>query len=833
MAARIGQTVSHYKILELIGSGGMGILYKARDLRLDRLVVLKFLPPEYLRNAEARRRFTHEARAASSIDHPNICTVHDIDDTLQGHVFIVMDYYEGETIKEKTARGPLEVDEAIDLALQTARGLSAAHKHRIIHRDIKPANMIVTLDGVVKIVDFGIAKLKDLTDITKDGVLPGTVAYMSPEQARSERVDHRTDIWSLGVVFYEMLTGHRPFEGEFEPALVYSIQNLDSQPPSVHRPGLSPLVDHIATTSLAKEPDQRYGTADAMSTDLELAKSGKETPPDTEGRRRARKTAVGDKAGWFGTVLSSPSAKVVAGIAAVAAIVTLILVTGIFSGQADAQKWKVAILPVQNLTEHPEASVWARNVQENLLPRELTAIRFLEVQDPFLGSDIRGASRDSGQSVDDQWVYERLREADIDYVLEGSIYNEDGGFRLQANLLTLETSTIEFTASVPFPVEKELDAAVAGAVRQIEYYFDVEIVNPTEDTDLQPWIPTRMKTIAAKKAFLEAAIQAYTGVPGGLPLIQKAIELDSTFVAPRVWLVPTLVEAGMTDEAEAQIAALKAVEGESTAFERAMIEYADMFLHGNRREQLAALDKGLLYAPGNHIVHINKGWIEYELGNYEHAGENFRSVVESGMAYPLAYPWYAQVLAKLGRWEEARDVLDQALDLTPVSGEVYILLTAFALRDGDAPSASRYELRAYEILQSSDMGLDQICREVGCLLVDMELPEIADRYFVRALATNPNSALLHADRARAFLQMGDTVAAVAAVNNALSLDSNYAEPHLLLARILDAGGNATKAIARYRTYLQHDSVSVPALEALRRVAMLASSRGSEVRVHPR
>jgi len=828
MAARVGQTVSHYKILELIGSGGMGILYKARDLRLDRLVVLKFLPPEYLRNAEARRRFTHEARAASAIDHPNICTVHDIDDTLHGHVFIVMDYYEGETIKEKIARGPLEVDEAIDLALQTARGLSAAHKHGIIHRDVKPANMIVTGEGVVKIVDFGIAKLKDLTDITKDGVLPGTLAYMSPEQSRSERVDHRTDVWSLGVVFYEMLTGHRPFESEFEQALVYSIQNLDPQPPSVHRRGLSPLVDHIATTALAREADQRYGTADAMIADLERAKSGMDTPPDTEGRRRARKTPVRGKAGRFRTVVSSTGAKVAASLVGVVAIATLILLTGIFSGQADLQKWKVTLLPIQNLTGNPELSVWARN----LLVRELTAIEFLEVQDPFLGSDRGGEPGDPSTSAKDQRMYERLSEADIDYVLEGSITNGGGGFTLQANLLTLATGTIEFTATAPFSTEHALDAAVSGAVRQIEYYFDIEVIHPNEDTDLRPWIPTRMKTIAAKKAFLEAVIQVYTGEPGARPLLYKAIELDSTFVAPRVWMVPDLVAAGKTDEAEVHVAALKAAVREATAFERAMIEYADKCLDGDLSEQLRALDKGFTYAPGNRILHTNRGWTRYELGDYEGAARDFRAVVESGMAFPPAYPWYARVLAKLGKWDEARRVLDQALNLTHVSGDVYVHLTAYALRDGDTSAASRYELEAYEGLRSLGMRWEDVYVDVGRLLLDMELPMIADRYFVRALATNPNSAMLRADRAQAFCQMKDTAAALVAIHEALVLEPSCAEAHLLLATILDASGKTADAVGHYRAYLRHDSVSVMAMEAERRVTLLGSHRDNGVRLHP-
>ena len=212
------KTVSHYKILEHLGGGGMGIVYKAQDLKLDRDVALKFLPPEFTRDPDAKQRFMQEAKAASSLQHPNICTIHDIDQTEDGQIFIVMDLYEGETLKSKIERGPTSIDEAVEIALQMARGLAKAHEHGIVHRDIKPANVIVTRDGLVKIIDFGLAKLTGRTMLTKIGSTIGTAAYMSPEQARGEDVDQRTDIWSLGVVLYEMLTGRLPFRGDHESA---------------------------------------------------------------------------------------------------------------------------------------------------------------------------------------------------------------------------------------------------------------------------------------------------------------------------------------------------------------------------------------------------------------------------------------------------------------------------------------------------------------------------------------------------------------------------------------------------------------------------------------
>ena len=191
-----------YKILEELGEGGMGIVYKAKDTKLDRTVALKFLPPELTRDEEAKERFIQEAKAASALDHPNICTIYEIDETKDNRMFISMACYEGESLREKIDKGLVKIEEATDIAAQIAQGLDKAHKKGIIHRDIKPANIMITEDGVVKIVDFGLAKLAGQVKLTRTGTTLGTVAYMSPEQAQGEAVDHRTDIWSLGVVLY-------------------------------------------------------------------------------------------------------------------------------------------------------------------------------------------------------------------------------------------------------------------------------------------------------------------------------------------------------------------------------------------------------------------------------------------------------------------------------------------------------------------------------------------------------------------------------------------------------------------------------------------------------
>ena len=266
----IGQTVSHYKILEKIGEGGMGVVYRAEDVKLNRIVALKFLPPELTRDPEAKQRFIQEAQAASALDHPNICTIHDIGETNDGLLFMVMACYQGSTLKTKIEAGALAAEEAVDVAINISRGLSKAHQRTIVHRDIKPANILFAENGGVKIADFGLAKLAGQVKLTRTGTTVGTAAYMSPEQARGEEVDSRSDIWSLGAVLYEMLTGRLPFKGEHVQAVVYSILNENPEPVSSRVAGLPSEFDRLVGKCLDKDPEGRYQNADELIADLKL-----------------------------------------------------------------------------------------------------------------------------------------------------------------------------------------------------------------------------------------------------------------------------------------------------------------------------------------------------------------------------------------------------------------------------------------------------------------------------------------------------------------------------------------------------------------------------------
>ena len=321
----IDRTISHYKILTKVGEGGMGVVYKATDTKLERPVALKFLAPHAIEDPEHKARFVREAKAAARLDHQNICPIYEIDE-VDGQMFLAMAYLEGQTLKAKIAERPLKLDEALDIAVQTAQGLKAAHQNEVVHRDIKPANLMLTAQGQVKIMDFGLAQLADRSKLTKTTTMLGTPAYMSPEQSQRLPTDRRTDVWSLGVVIYEMVTGRLPFEGERQEAVLYAIGGEDPEPITALRVGVPTELDRIVGKAMSKEADERYPHIDDLLVDL---RSLKKTSAASAGRAAApegRPFGLGKRVARMGPASRwSPGVALATGLALAATVFALYL----------------------------------------------------------------------------------------------------------------------------------------------------------------------------------------------------------------------------------------------------------------------------------------------------------------------------------------------------------------------------------------------------------------------------------------------------------------------------------------------------------------------------
>ena len=272
----IGRTISHYRIVERLGGGGMGVVYRAEDTKLDRSVAIKFLPPQWVDDPEAKDRFVREAKAASALDHPNICTIYEIGETDDGQLFLAMAYYEGQTLKRRLEDGPLPIADAVEIVRQLAEGLAKTHLRDILHRDIKPPNVFLTPEGQVKLLDFGLAKIIG-EGVTLTGMTQGTPAYMAPELIRGERATPQTDLWSLGVLLYESLVGQRPFGGRSIPSIVHAVHTGEPRPVRLLRPEVPATLERITARLLAKDPRDRYTSCRELLDDLAVVDVGAST----------------------------------------------------------------------------------------------------------------------------------------------------------------------------------------------------------------------------------------------------------------------------------------------------------------------------------------------------------------------------------------------------------------------------------------------------------------------------------------------------------------------------------------------------------------------------
>jgi TolB-like protein len=424
----VGRAVGRYRVLEQVGGGGMGVVYRATDERLGRAVALKFLHPRFGADDSAAERFRHEARAVASLEHPNVCTVHEIGETDDGQLYLAMPLYDGETLQQRIARGPLPVGEALGIAVQIARGLSKAHARGIVHRDIKPSNVFVTDDGVVKILDFGIAKLADVT-LTGAGALPqGTLAYMSPEQLRGGHVDRRTDIWSLGAVLFEMLVGERPFRGDESLPLRASILDADPARPSTERQDVPAALDRVVARALAKSPGARYDSATELERDL-LA--------------LGLAPAMGDVAFGSADVSTRPRWRLWAGrpsrptggaAIVAAALVTVAAVAAVLWSSRGpderahavvASRPSIVVLPFVNMTADVRNDYVSDGLTEEIIT-QLSTLPGLKVISRTSAMRYKGSTKSLEQIV---------AELGVAHVLEGSVRRQGDTIRIIAQLI--------------------------------------------------------------------------------------------------------------------------------------------------------------------------------------------------------------------------------------------------------------------------------------------------------------------------------------------------------------------------------------------------------------
>jgi len=663
----IGKTISHYKILEKLGEGGMGDVYKAKDTNLDRIVALKFLPVATTRDEEVKIRFINEAKAASSLQHHNIYTIHEIDETDDGQLFIVMDYYEGKTIEEMLKQSPLELDEALDTAIQIAQGLDKAHKKKIVHRDIKSANIIITTDGVPKILDFGIAKLAgSQTRVTTDGTSLGTASYMSPEQTLGKDVDHRTDIWSIGVVLYEMLTGSIPFQGEYEQAVVYSIMNEDPKPLTSLRTGIPLELERIMNKVLAKDPNERYQHLDELIVDL---KNVKKEPEIDQTDAQAPPTPTDIKPFWKQPI-------------PITALTIIVIVVGllIFRGKTDDPASRlgdksIAVLPFTSINRTEEDEIFSDGIHDDILTQlskigEMKVIARTSVMQ-YKNTNLR--------------ISDIGKELGVAAVLEGSVRRAGDKIRIVAQLIKTNTEehlwaeTYDRDYADIFAIQSDVAQKIASALKVT--------LNPKEKEQLEA-IPTN--NMEAYNNYLRGNIYILKGtqqepIRSAIQFYKKAIELDPNF---------TLAYARL-----------------SVAYMRLL-----WFAQDYNFLQLAkeTVDKAATIDPDHPDVHLAYGYYYYYgFRDFESALKEFSIALETHPNNDQLVEAIGWIKRRQGKWDESIRYTKLACELNPQSANrhaglaqtyIYLRNWAEAIRYSEmsiniAPDEPQgYSIRGYIIL---------------------------------------------------------------------------------------------------------------------------------------
>jgi serine/threonine protein kinase/Tfp pilus assembly protein PilF len=522
----LGQTISHYHILEKLGEGGRGVVYKAQDSRLKRTVALKLLPPEFMRDPEAKERFLLEAQAAAALDHQNICNIHEVDE-VGGQTFIVMSCVEGQNLKEKISRGPLKIDDVLNFAVQAAEGLQEAHEKGIIHRDIKSENIMVNENGQVKIMDFGLAKLTNQTRFTREGTTMGTVSYMSPEQTHGNDVDHRSDIWSFGIVLYEMVAGQLPFKGDYEQAVIYSILNEEPEPLTALCTGVPIELERIVVKALAKDPANRYQSITDMQIDLKRLKraTGRDSQISLARTARPVKGKPAAPFAWNKT-----------GIALGIAICLIIIITWVLfrepfkkkSSLANLKDNSIAIMYFENMAQ-PEDKERLGDIIKTLLITDLSESRYVSVVSNQRMYDIlKLMGKEGVMKVDRSVASEVATRAKSRWMLLGNILMVEPRIVITTQLVDVKSGRVEASQRVTGGVGQDVFPLVDRLA--VEIRNDLALPAAAAQEPDRPVADVTTHSREAYRYYIEGCDYYYKYYkPEAIKSFRKAIEHDPTF----------------------------------------------------------------------------------------------------------------------------------------------------------------------------------------------------------------------------------------------------------------------------------------------------------------
>jgi len=669
----IGKTISHYKILEKLGSGGMGEVYQGEDIKLKRRVALKFLSPILIQDSEAKQRFIQEAQAAATLNHPNICTIYEIDEA-DGSLFIAMELVKGQSLHERIKSGQISIDEAIQIGAQICQGLQEAHKHGIVHRDIKSSNIMIAENGQVKIMDFGLARSLGQTHLTKEGTSLGTVAYMSFEQACGQEIDHRTDIWSLGVVMYEMITGKLPFPGEADQVMIYSI--LNKEPVSIT--GLKSDVPKeliwIINRTLEKNPDERYQNASEICNDLKKVKQSSESKKENANQFPRLKMWV-DKMRWPRKIWFVLAALFIG-------LIFLGVSRFLFRNQLSSPPKPIAVISFENQTGD-ESYDYLRKAIPNLLITNLEQSPHFNVTTWERMDDLlKQMGKEDVELIDRNMGFELCTMDGIETIVLGSFIKADDIFATDIKVLDVQSKQLLASASsrgngVGSILEKQIDELSKSISLSMGLSEKTITATSTRILDVTT------KSMEAYKHFLTGQENYFKNYfNDARQHLEKAIEIDTTFAVAYLYLAFTYDRLRNFDKTQPAYKKAKSHSPNATEKERLLIDatYAG-FVEQRWEERLQILQELTQKYPQEKQIHIHLAYAYKYDKKYDEAVQEFKIALRFHPQYAPAINGLALTYAEMREYEKAIEYLRQYTEISPGDatpfaslGEIFFLM---------------------------------------------------------------------------------------------------------------------------------------------------------------